>query len=306
MMGIQSSDVVSNASNQNSNAGTVSVIIVNYNTQGLLRGCLSSLARTAARITEMIVVDNASSDGSPEMVEKEFPGVILIRNQDNVGFSKANNQGIQVARGSYIWLLNSDTIVRPGTPATMAEFLDAKPAVSAVTCKLLNADGSIQASISNRPGPVLLFFRLTGISRLISKPEARRWLVRSFGFFLGRTVRAYLAPYVTGDSPVEVESISGACLMLRRKAIANVGLLDERFFMYFEDMDYCLRLRNAGLKLYYLPHGEIVHLVGKSSGGRMRDYSIHSYRAMFYFYRKHFSYPMLFAARAMVVSMSSL
>jgi len=105
---------------------------------------------------------------------------------------------------------------------------------------------------------------------------------------------------------MEVESISGACLMLRREAIASIGLLDEHFFMYFEDMDYCLRLREAGLKLCYLPQVSIVHLVGQSSGGRMRSYSVHSYRAMFYFYRKHFSYPMLFAARVIVVGMSSL
>lgn len=306
MICAQSSDVVSNASNLNPSIGMVSVIIVNYNTRDILRDCLSSLNQKAAPIAEIIVVDNASCDGSPEMVAQEFPGVVLIRNHENVGFSKANNQGIRVACGSYIWLLNSDTIVRSGAPAAMAEFLDAQPTVAGVTCKLLNADGSIQASVSNRPGPVLLFFRLTGISRLISEYRARRWLARSFGCILGGTIRAYLAPYVSGNSPVEVESVSGACLMLRRQAIAHIGLLDERFFMYFEDMDYCLRLRKAGLKLCYLPQAEIVHLVGQSSGGRMRSYSVHSYRAMFYFYRKHFSYPMLFAARVLVVGISSL
>ena len=297
--------VPANSAGQNLGTSSISVIIVNYNTVALLRDCLFSLTRTQDRIGEIIVVDNASSDGSAEMVQKEFPGTILVCNQENVGFSKANNQGIRTARGNYLWLLNSDTIVHAGAPASMAEFLDAHPEVSAVTCKLLNADGSIQASISNRPGPVLLFFRLTGISRMISGDKARRLLARFFGFLLGRTVRAYLAPYVNGETPVEVESISGACLMLRREAIEQIGLLDEHFFMYFEDMDYCLRLRNAGLKLYYVPQGEIVHLVGQSSGGRMRAYSAHSYRAMFYFYRKHFSLPMVFAARAIVVFMSS-
>ena len=311
MMNAQSDTIVSSTPNDSAKNGSVSVIIVNYNTVGLLRDCLSSLERAGvdragAPLAEIIVVDNASSDGSPEMVEREFPAAILIRNPENAGFSRANNQAIQVAQGKYIWLLNSDTIVRPGAPAFMAEFLDVRLDVSGVTCKLLNADGSIQASVSNRPGPVLLFFRLIGISRLISGSRARRWLARSFGFILGKTIRAYLAPYAARDSPVEVESISGACLMLRRNAIAEVGLLDERFFMYFEDMDYCLRLRKAGLKLCYLPQGEVVHLVGQSSGGRMRGYSVHSYRAMFYFYRKHFSYPMQFAARAIVVALSGL
>jgi GT2 family glycosyltransferase len=284
----------------------VSIIIVNYNTINLLRDCLNSLMQTEGRVCELIVVDNASADGSAEMVASEFPGVVLVRNRQNAGFSKANNQGMKLAKGKYLLLLNSDTVVRAGAVEIMAEFLDSQAAVGAVTCKLLNADGTIQASISNRPGPVLLFFRLLGVSRLISGDRARRWLSRTCGFFLGKTIRSYLAPYTAHDSPVEVENISGACMMLRGEVVQQVGFLDEGFFMYFEDMDYCVRLQNAGWKMYYLPQGEIIHLGGMSSGGRMRNYSVHSYRALFHFYRKHFSHAMVVTVRSMVITTSSL
>ncbi len=290
----------------NTSLTDVSIIIVNYNTVSLLRDCLNSLMHTEGKACEVIVVDNASADGSGDMVEKEFPGVALVRNQQNVGFSKANNQGMRQAKGKCLLLLNSDTVVHAGAVETMAEFLSSHATVGAVTCRLLNADGTIQASISNRPGPVLLFFRLMGVSRIISGDRARRWLSRTFGFFLGKTIRSYLAPYATHDTPAEVENISGACLMLRREAVEQIGFLDEGFFMYFEDMDYCLRLQNAGWKMYYLPQGEILHFGGMSSGGRMRNYSVHSYRALFHFYRKHFSSAMVVTVRFMVVTSSSL
>ena len=289
-----------------SDAADISIVIVNYNTIDLLRDCLRSLLQTEGKLCEIMVVDNASSDGSADMVEREFPGVVLVRNQQNAGFSKANNQGMRLARRKYILLLNSDTIVRAGALNVMAEFLSSNSTVGGVTCKLLNADGSIQASVSNRPGPVLLLWRLLGVSRMVAGDRARRMLARTGAIFLGRTVRSYLAPYKTDGHPLEVENISGACFMLRREAMEQVGFLDEGFFMYFEDMDYCLRLCKAGWKLYYLPRGEIVHLVGSSSGGRMRAYSVHSYRALFHFYRKHFSYAMLLAVRAIVFMTSSV
>jgi GT2 family glycosyltransferase len=153
---------------------------------------------------------------------------------------------------------------------------------------------------------MLLLFRLLGVSQLISADSTRRWLARYFGVLLGKTVRSYLAPYVAGETPVEVENISAACLMLRKEAVAEVGLLDERFFMYLEDVDYCLRLRQAGWKLYYLPTVDIIHLSGRSSGGRMRNYSVQSYSALFQFYAKHFSFYTQLLVRIMVASLLSL
>ncbi|HEV3041609.1 MAG TPA: glycosyltransferase family 2 protein [Candidatus Angelobacter sp.] len=284
----------------------LSIIIVNYNTCGMLRDCLASLRATEGSRCELIVVDNASIDGSAEMVEREFPEVVLVRNRQNAGFAKANNQGMKLAKRKYLLLLNSDTVVRAGALEAMADYIDSHAEAGAVTCKLLNVDGTIQASISNRPGPVLLFFRLLGVSRLISGDQLRRWLLRTCGFVLGKTIRSYLTPYSVHTGPMETENISGACMMLRREAMEQVGLLDETFFMYFEDMDYCVRLQNAGWKMYYLPQGEIIHLGGGSSGGRMRNYSVHSYRALFHFYRKHFSSAMVVAVRSMVVTTSSI
>ena len=285
-------------------AADVSIIIVNYNTVGLLRNCLDSLRKCEASSSDIVVVDNGSSDGSPEMVQAEFPQVKLLTNTENLGFAKANNRGIQQARGKYILMLNSDIVAHPGAVQAMADFLDSNAEAGAVTCKLLNEDGSIQASISNRPGPILLLLRLLGASRLVSGDRPRRLLARSLGFVLGKTIRGYLAPYSAAKAPFEIENASGACLMMRRKLLDEIGLLDERFFMYFEDMDLCLRICNAGWKIYYVPQGEITHLVGKSSGGRMRGYSVHSYRALFAFYQKHFSRTILFMVRGMVLSTS--
>src|SRR5437868_12232083 len=284
----------------------VSIVIVNYNTAALLRNCLTSVTQTEGRVCQVIVVDNGSADGSPDMVEREFPGVCLVRNRLNSGFAKANNQGIRLAKSKYILLLNSDTIVRPGALGIMTGFLDSDAAAAGAGCRLLNEDGTIQASISDRPGPVFLFFRLLGVSRLISGDLPRHWLARMPAFLLGKTVHAYLTPYVGGSSPIEVESMSAACLMLRKKAVEEVGLLDEGFFMYLEDMDYCIRLKQAGWKLYYLPAAAIVHLGGGSSGGRMRNYSVESYRALFYFYRKHYSRATVVAARTIAVMMLCL
>jgi GT2 family glycosyltransferase len=134
----------------------------------------------------------------------------------------------------------------------------------------------------------------------VRSDSARRFLRRYLGFLLGSTLRSCLDPYAANNSPQEVDAISGACLLLRRDAITEVGLLDEHFFMYVEDLDYCMRFRQAGWKLYYLPTIQIIHLAEKSSAGRMRRYSIHPYQSLFYFYRKHYSTRTLLVARLLV------
>lgn len=283
---------------------SISAVIVNYCTRDLLRDCLVSIRRDGANAVDLIVVDNHSTDDSAEMVRVEFPEVRLILNLENLGFSKANNQGIKEAHGKYILLLNSDTIVFPGALHAMKQFMEERPDAGAVSCRLVYADGRTQPSMGtqSRPGIMELIYRLSGLSRLVRGDRARRLLRRYLGFLLGSTLRSYLDSYVTADSALEAETISGACLMLRRKAIDQVGLLDENFFMYLEDLDYCIRLRKAGWKLFYLPSTKIVHLVGKSSGGRMRRYSVHSFRSLFYFYSKHYSALALFSARVVVLT----
>jgi GT2 family glycosyltransferase len=282
---------------------SVSVVIVNYCTRELLRDCLHSLQRHGATGQTVIVVDNSSGDGSAEMVHSEFPGVQLIQNSKNVGFAVANNQGITEAQGEYVLLLNSDTIVLPGAFTAMAEFMEQNPECGAAGCRLVCEDGRIQISSGGESslGVARIIVRLSGLARLVAGDAARRFLRRYLGFALGRTLRACLEPYVTDESPREVDVLSAACLILRSDAIHEVGLLDERFFMYLEDLDYSLRFRKAGWKLYYLPAVRIIHLVGKSSSGRMRQYGAQAYQSLFYFYGKHRSPRTLLIVRGLVL-----
>jgi GT2 family glycosyltransferase len=282
---------------------TVSLIVVSYSTRDLLRQCLQSVARTSDSDLDVIVVDNHSTDDSVAMVRAEFPDITLIENSENVGFAKANNQAIQSAKTRYLLLLNSDTVVRPGAIEAMSEFLDAHPDAGGVACRLLFGDGRIQPSASRTSSIGLwrLVGRLSGLSRLFPGQGTRRFLRQYLGFALGSTLRSYLDSYVVDSSPMEVDTLSGACLMLRSAAVDQVGLLDENFFMYLEDIDYCLRLRQAGWKLYYLPAVEIVHLAGQSSGGRMRRFGVQSYQSLFYFYGKHYSGLTVRIARVLVL-----
>lgn len=288
---------------------SISVVIVSYRTREVLRDCLHSVQQHGVPGMTVIVVDNDSRDGSAEMVRSKFPAVRLIQNATNAGFAVANNQGIDQSDGEFVLLLNSDTVVLPGALAAMVEFLEAYPDADAgaVGCRLLSPDGTIQASAGRdaKPGLIRLFLRLTGLSHLLTD-EVRRFLRRTRSASAVNALGSCLDSYVQDLSPMEVETVSATCLLLRRKALAEVGRLDERFFMYLEDLDYCIRLRRAGWKLYYLPAVQIIHLGEKSSGGRMRRYSIHAYQSLFYFYRKHYRPPALWTARLMVLSAFSL
>ncbi len=286
---------------------SISVVIVNYRTRELLRDCLQSLGQHGTPGMNITVVDNDSGDGSAEMVRCEFPGVRLLHNATNTGFAAANNRGIEQDHGAYVLLLNSDTVVLPGSITAMSEFLDAHSQAGAAGARLLFPDGTIQASAGRdaRPGLVRLLLRLTGVSHLLGDWQ-RRHLRLVLGGLAGRKLVSCLDSYVEDPSPLEVETVSAACLLLRRKALQEVGPLDEQFFMYLEDVDYCIRLRRAGWKLYYLPAAQIVHLGEKSSGGRMRRYSVHAYGSLFRFYRKHYHPATVWTARLMVLSACSV
>ena len=288
---------------------SISIIIVNYCTRDLLRNCLASLRTNALLELNIFVVDNNSSDGSVAMVQAEFPEVRLIINCGNVGFAKANNQAIRESVAKYVLLLNSDTVIPPGALQMMLQFVEQHPEVGAVSPRLRSADGSIQRTVRRTnagTGLMWLFWRLSGLGSLVPRNHARHWIRRYLGFALGRTLRAYLDSYESSLSPMEVETLSGACLLLRRRAVDDVGLLDEHFFMYMEDIDYCMRLAKAGWKLYYLPAAEIIHLGEQSSGGRMRKYKVEAYRSLFYFYRKHCPAWKLVVARIIVLVAFSL
>ncbi len=218
----------------------LSIIIVNFNTKELLQDCLQSVFKTAKGINfEVIVVDNGSSDGSNEIIREKFSQVRFIKNETNLGFAKANNMGIRQAQGNYILLLNSDTIVSENTLKYLLDFAKINTDVGIVAPKLLNRDGSIQVSV--RKPPTLL----GAIQEYIFKQPG------SFDSYEPR-----------GKSFSEVECVIGAAILVPKEVFSKVGLLDERYFMYFEDLEFCRRLRRKGFKIYYLPNTTVIHLLG--------------------------------------------
>lgn len=223
----------------------ISVVIVNWNTLGLLRDVLQSVYATLApQITaQLIVIDNASTDGSADMVAAEFPHCVLIRNSANRGFAAANNQGFALATGRHILLLNSDTIVLGDVLAASLRYLDANPAVGAMGCRVLNLDRSMQRTCSMWPSLTNLILLTSGLWKL-------RW-----PRFFGR----YQMMDWHRDTARAVDSISGCYLLLRRAVLEQIGPLDEAFFFFGEETDWCRRMRDAGWQLMFAPVGEIVH-----------------------------------------------
>lgn len=222
----------------------LSIVIVNWNTLEMLRDCLASvLASDGGRASEVIVIDNASDDGSADMVAAEFPQVRLIRNSENRGFAAANNQGFAIARGRHVLLLNSDTLVHGDVLADSVAWLDAHPEAAAMGCRVLNTDGSVQLTCSMYPSILNQLLMASGL-----------WKLRRPRFF-GR----YLMTDWKRDSEREVEVISGCYLLVRSSVIEEVGPLDEDFFFFGEETDWCRRMRDAGWKLVFAPVGEITH-----------------------------------------------
>jgi GT2 family glycosyltransferase len=253
----------------------VSVIIVSYNTRDLLRVCLESIERSVGvEERETFVVDNASTDGSAEMVAAEFPWVQLIRSPINGGYAYANNLAMRQARGQRVLLLNPDTEVGPNAISDMVAFLDAHPDAAAVGPKLIKPDGSLDLACRRSfPSPAVAFYRMAGLSTLF--PRSR---------VFGRYNLTYLSPDVEAD----VDSVVGAFMLVRRAAIEQVGLLDERFFMYGEDLDWAFRMKEQGWRIRYNPGVTVVHHKGASSRQTSASTTVHFYRAMQLFYEKHY------------------
>jgi GT2 family glycosyltransferase len=231
----------------------VSVIIVNWNVRELLRRCLSSLRQgeeTRVATTEMIVVDCASWDGSVDMVRREFPGVRLIASQENLGYAGGNNRGMAEAAGRYLLILNPDTELVGDALAAMVRYLDEHPGVGALGPALRYPDGTLQSSRRRFPTPATAFWESTLL---------HQWFPNN------RIARRYHLTDRLADVPQPVDWLVGAALMLRREAWQQVGPLDEGFFMYFEELDWCRRCRAAGWEIHYLPAAEVIHYEGKSS-----------------------------------------
>ena len=254
----------------------ISVIIVNYNVRVFLENALLSIQKALRGIQgEIIVVDNASDDGSVEMVKQKYPDVNLVVNERNVGFAAANNIAIEKSRGKYLLILNPDTILQEDTINTMLDFLDRHSDAGLAGCKILNPDGTLQLACRRSfPTPWVAFTKITGLSTLFPKVP-----------LLGKYNLAYLDPNKT----YEVDAVSGSFMFVRRSVIDAVGGLDEQFFMYGEDLDWCYRIKKAGWKIYYVHGTQVIHYKGESVRRSDIDEVKLFYEAMRVFVRKHFS-----------------
>ena len=264
----------------------LSVVIVSWNTRELLRGCLESLlASTHLAEIEVFVVDNASTDASQEMVRGAFPQVHLLENSTNLGFARANNQAIRQCSGRYILLLNSDTLVRPGALDALVEFMDSHPSAGGCGARLLNPDGSLQASCS--PAPTLW----GEFKRMFHFPG-----VRSDGY--------YQMDDWDQSTPRQVDVLLGACLLLRRQVLDQVGMLDENYFIYSEEVDLCYRCRATGWELFWVPTGEVVHYGGQSTRQVSEVMFIRLYEAKLIYFRKNHGRIKAFFYKLVLISAS--
>ena len=246
---------------------TISVIIVSWNAREYLRGCLCSIRDCGGSdVSEVIVVDNASADGSPEMVAEQFPEVILIQANKNLGFAAANNLGIQRATGAFVAFINSDVIVHPGCFGKLRAFFESHRDAGLIGPRIIGADGRVQSTCRRLPTLWNTFYRSIALDALISK-----W----------RRTEA------NSEEGTEVEALTGCFWLARREAIMEVGALDERFFFYAEDLDWCRRYGDAGWKVMFVPAATATHFGGGSSANAPDRYSIEMLRANLIYWTKY-------------------
>lgn len=253
----------------------ISIIIVNWNTRDILRDCMMSVyEQTQGVCFEVIVIDNASSDGSVEMVRQEFPQVILIENSDNRGFAAANNQGMRIAQGDYILLLNSDTIVLDGAIQKTAAFTYKHPEAAVVGCRVLNSDKTLQPTCFMFPSLLNLFLATTYLYKIF--PNSRFFGRERMSWWDRKNIR-------------EIDVVTGCFMLVRRTAMEQVGLMDERYFMYGEETDWCWQFKKAGWKNIFFPDAQIIHLGGQSSKQVKVAMMIQLRKAILYFIKKNYS-----------------
>lgn len=253
----------------------LSIIIVSYNTCRLTLDCLQSVFNSESVFSyEVIVVDNASKDNSLQAIRGNFPQVRLIANGDNTGFAKANNQAIEIAKGRYVLLLNSDTIVQPDTFQTMVAYMDEHLDLGMTGCKVILPDGSLdKACRRGFPTPSASFYYAFGFSKLF--PNNPRF-------------NQYQLGYLDENETYPVDCLVGAFMLVRQETIRQVGSLDETFFMYGEDIDWCYRIKQEGWGIQYHPATYIVHYKGASSRRKPFKIIYEFHRAMWVFHRKHY------------------
>ena len=256
----------------------LSIVIVSFNTRELLEQCLTSayqsiVAGGLSHDSEVIIVDNASHDGSPQMVEEKFPKVRLIKNPKNLGFAAGNNRGIKSAKGDYCLLLNRDTTVQKDLLKLLLGEMQKNPSLGVIGCKLLNKDNTIQPSAGFFPNLTRVFLWMTFLDDLLSRFIAiRPYHVENRNFY---------------NKIQEVDWVTGACFLISRKAVEKAGLLDEKIFMYGEEVEWCYRIKYAGSRVEYFPQASIYHYKGQSAVRAEGAGIDQEYLAVIYFYKKH-------------------
>ena len=258
----------------------ISVIIVNWNTKNILQNCLDSIYQTIGHLSfEVIVVDNASSDGSQELLQERYPQVITIHNQVNKGFGAANNQAFAIMKGEYALLLNTDAIVTPGAIGKLYLFLKTYPHAATVCGQLLNVDGRKQNSVASFPT----------LLTLAANTSILEYLLPHF----------YPSKRYEHKKPIQVDSAIGACMMINKKALAEVGFFDERYFFFFEETDLAYALHRRGWSVYHVPDAFIYHLQGQSIGQNIGA-RIEFYRSRYQFLSKWHSRPYYYLASGII------
>lgn len=254
----------------------LSIIIVNYNVKEFLQNLLHSIKKATQSLqTEIIIIDNASDDGSVEFLREKFPEVKVIANNKNLGFGKANNLGLKIASGKYLLMLNPDTIVAEDTFTKMISFFENNPSVGLAGCKILNPDGTLQLACRRSfPGPWTSFCKVTGLSNLF--PNSRLFA-------------KYNLTYLDENQTYEVDAISGSFMMMRKEVYEKIGGFDEQFFMYGEDLDLAYRVQKEGYKVYYFHETQIIHYKGESTKRSSLDETKVFHNAMHLFVKKHLS-----------------
>ena len=249
----------------------VTIVIVSYNCRQPLQACLLKLTAEADP-PPILVVDNAFTDGTAEMIARDFPTVQLIQNTKNHGFASACNQGIRACASDFILLLNPDTMLKRATLQKLTDTMRAQPNIGACGPRVLNTDGSLQPSCRRFPALGAMVCDELGLGRLF--PHSRFAKYRMNGW--------------EHDKTRDVDQLMGSCLLLRRTMLEHIGLLDERFFLYFEEVDLCWRMRQTGWRVLFVADAVVTHLGGESSKADPRNALGHRYRSLFAFYRKHY------------------
>jgi GT2 family glycosyltransferase len=254
----------------------ISIVIVSWNAQRYLRECLESFASQKSKHSrEIIVVDNASTDGSPQYVIEHYPGVILIENEKNDGFAKGNNIGIKKSKGRYLCLVNSDVKVLSGCLDKLCEYMDRQPTIGVIGPKILWPDMTLQDSCRKFPSLWNNFCASAGLNRIFAK----------IPMFSGEHMT-----YFDHNSIKSVDSLVGCFLMVRQDALNEVGLLDERFFMYAEEVDWCKRFRKAGWKVVFYPEAKVIHYGRGSSSNEPLRFALEQKRSILLYWQKHHSW----------------